>query len=234
MKYFGREDMQKKPEIIFCDNHLLVVVKPPEMPTQESEGQKECLEDFAKDWVKKKYNKPGNVFLQPIHRLDKPVTGIVVFARTSKALSRLQEMQRERKMEKIYHAYVEGKPSTKTGDLVHYLSHEAFRSKVVSSSHTNAQRAELKYTVLKEFPLFSLLEISLVTGRYHQIRSQLSAIGCPILGDRKYGAKLDYQGKGIALFHTKISFVHPVTRSALSFSIDCPDEKWMRNLLAIS
>jgi len=231
MKFLDREEMLKNPEIVFCDNHILVVAKPAGMPTQDVDTHDLSLEQYAKQWIKKKYEKPGNVFLHAIHRLDKPVAGLVIFARTSKALSRLQEMQRERQIEKVYLAYVEGILLNKKQDLVHYLYHEEFRSLVVSSSHPEGKKAELHYDVLKENAVFSLLKIVLVTGRYHQIRSQLSAIGHPILGDKKYGSKIPYQGLGIALFHTKVTFLHPVTKEKLTFEISFPDERFIQNLI---
>jgi 23S rRNA pseudouridine1911/1915/1917 synthase len=190
--------------IVYSDNHLLVVEKPADMATQPD------LTELAKAWVKKKYQKPGNVFLHPVHRLDKAVSGLVLFARTSKALSRLQEMMRERKIVKIYHALVEGKLPADQGQLVHHLKHGSFRAEV----SRDGKESILEYRVLKQERGVALLEINLITGRYHQIRVQLSAIGCPVLGDEKYGSKRSWP-KGIALHHSELRFEHPVTKESL-------------------
>ena len=200
MKPLGKEN------IVYVDNHLLVVEKPAEMATQPD------LTELAKAWVKQKFNKPGNVFLHPIHRLDKPVSGLVLFARTSKALARLQEMMREREIEKIYHAWVEGTPPEPQGTLVHHLKHGEFKAQISS----DGKESILDYKIIKREKGNALLEIHLVTGRYHQIRAQLSAIGCPILGDDKYGSKKKWP-KGIALHHAEMRVLHPVTKQALVF-----------------
>lgn len=200
MKPFGNEN------ILLCDNHILVVDKPAEIATQPD------LVELAKAWVKKKFNKPGNVFLEPIHRLDKPVSGVVLFARTSKALSRLQEQMRERKMEKIYYAWVEGAPKKDRGELRHLLLHGEFRAEI----SPQGKEAILEYEVLKKEKNRAQLRITLHTGRYHQIRAQLAAIGCPVLGDTKYGSKVSWEGPGIALVAKELSFTHPVTHERLT------------------
>lgn len=196
--------MKHLDNVVYSDNHLLVVEKPAEMATQPD------LTELAKAWVKKKYNKPGNVYLHPVHRLDKAVSGLVLFARTSKALSRLQEMMRERRIKKTYHALVEGKLSEDQGKLVHHLIHGSFRAEVSKEG----KESILEYRVLKHQQGVSLLEINLITGRYHQIRAQLSAIGHPVLGDEKYGSKRSWP-KGIALHHSELEFEHPVTKESL-------------------
>lgn len=193
MKPFGKDN------ILLCDNHVLVVDKPAEIATQPD------LCELAKEWVKKEFHKPGRVFLEPIHRLDKPAAGIVLFARTSKALSRLQEEMRERRIEKIYHAWVEGCPEKSRGTLKHYLLHGSFRAEISPLG----KEAILDYQVIEQKGGNACLQIRLHTGRYHQIRAQLSAIGCPILGDRKYGSSLPWK-KGIALCATQLIFTHPV------------------------
>ena len=190
--------------IVSSDNHLLVVEKPAEVATQPD------LTEMGKAWIKKKYQKPGNVFLHPIHRLDKPVSGLVLFARTSKALSRLQEMMRERKIEKIYHALVEGKLPEAEGQLVHHLKHGSFRAEV----SREGKEAVLDYRVLRQEKGITLLEIHLITGRYHQIRAQLADTGCPILGDEKYGSRRSWP-KGIALHSSELRCEHPVTHESL-------------------
>jgi len=198
MKPFGSDN------ILLCDNHLLVVDKPAEIATQPD------LAELAKAWVKKKFNKPGNVFLEPIHRLDKPVAGVVLFARTSKALSRLQEQMREREMEKIYQGWVEGEPKQDQATLKHFLLHGSFRAEI----SPDGKEAILDYEVIKKEKGRALLRIRLHTGRYHQIRAQLSAIGCPILGDTKYGSHVPWK-RGIALYAKELSFKHPVTQELI-------------------
>lgn len=193
-----------KKNIIFCDNHLLVVDKPVGMATQPD------LEECAKAWVKKKFNKPGNVFLEPAHRLDKPVSGLVLFARTSKALSRLQAMMREREIRKTYLALVEGKLRDQEGTLKHRLVHDEFHARV----DEEGKEAILHYRVLGTHKNVNLVEVVLETGRYHQIRAQFSAIGCPIVGDQKYRSTQSFP-EGIALQHQKLEFKHPVTKEKI-------------------
>ncbi len=198
-------------EIVFVDNHLLVVSKPAGLATQPHSQSPDNLTDCAKAWIKQKYHKPGKVFLEPIHRLDRPVSGLVLFARTSKALSRLQEMMRNRQMTKTYYARVEPLPDAVHGVLEHHLMHDEFRARVVPASHPEGKRARLSYQLLES----GIVEIDLETGRYHQIRAQFSAIGCPILGDVKYGSTQRWKGEGIALHHGKLQLIHPVTKESL-------------------
>ncbi|MES2345880.1 MAG: RNA pseudouridine synthase [Chlamydiota bacterium] len=195
----------------YCDNHVLLVEKPAGISTQEG------LDIEAKKWIKEKFDKPGNVFLEPIHRLDKPVSGLVLFARTSKALSRLQEEMRERVIKKTYFALVSGKMPHLEGTLEHYLVHDDFKARIVSKQEREGKLALLHYKVIKEKEGCTFLEIELITGRYHQIRAQLSHIGCPILGDDKYGSRHPFAEQGIALHHGRLSFIHPTTREYLTF-----------------
>jgi len=188
--------MKPSDNVIYYDNHVLVIDKPPGIATQPN------LEVEAKAWVKHKFNKPGNVFLEPIHRLDRPVGGLVLFARTSKALSRLQGAMRRRDISKTYVALVEKLPKELSGTLRHFLIHDEFRARV----GPEGKESILHYRVIGP----NQLEIELETGRYHQIRAQLSAIGCPILGDSKYGSRTFYE-PGIALIHAHLIFDHPVT-----------------------
>jgi 23S rRNA pseudouridine1911/1915/1917 synthase len=208
--------------VIFVDNHLLVVNKPAGLPTQPHGPGLENLTDQAKAWVKRTYAKPGNVFLEPIHRLDKPVSGLVLFARTSKALSRLQEKMRERAFVKTYYALVDPTPRKQDGNLEHYLVHDEYRARVVTASHPEGKRARLSYKVIQD----SLLEIDLETGRYHQIRAQFAAEGCPIIGDVKYGSTSHWKQQGIALHHGKLSVPHPVSHELMLFTCDA---QWVSN-----
>ncbi len=190
--------------VVFCDNHILIVDKPAGLATQPD------LEERAKIWVKERFNKPGNVFLHAIHRLDKPASGLVLFARTSKALSRLNMLMREHKISKTYMCRVHPIPSLLESDLEHMLVHGDHRA-IVSSS---GKKAHLHYRVIDAS---GLLEVKLYTGRYHQIRAQLAAIGAPIVGDAKYGSQRPWE-KGIALLHVQLLFPHPVTGAMMKFS----------------
>jgi len=209
--------------ILFCDNHLLIVSKPAGLATQPHSGSSSSLLEDAKAWLKKEFDKPGAVFLEPIHRLDKPVSGLVLFARTSKALSRLQESMREHKIEKHYRAWIEGHLPEEEGTLEHFLVHDEHKARVVSASHTEGKKARLHYRQIGHQKGMSLVEISLETGRYHQIRVQCAAMGSPVVGDEKYGSKLAWKKEGIALQSARLSFPHPVTKELLSFE-DIPKE----------
>jgi 23S rRNA pseudouridine1911/1915/1917 synthase len=209
-------------EVIFVDNHLLAAIKPAGLATQPTETDTEDFLTDAKQWVKSKYNKPGNVFLEPIHRLDKPVSGIVLFARTSKALSRLQAQMRGREMSKTYLALVEGTLPMSEGTLEHFLLHGSHRALVVSEKHPEGKKAILHYRVLNTVDKTTLVEITLETGRYHQIRAQFSAIGYPVVGDRKYGSELSWQQDAVALHHSKMQLKHPVTGVDLILENDKP------------
>ncbi len=198
-------------KVVFCDNHILVAVKPAGLPTQAEEGEK-SLQTEAQAWVKKKYQKKGNVFLHPVHRLDTPVSGLVLFARTSKALSRLNQMMREHKIEKTYTALVEGHLAEKEGTLKHKLLHGEHKALVSSKG----KEAVLDYKVLKIIKDNTLVEIKLHTGRYHQIRAQFSSIGHPVVGDTKYGAKIS---GSLHLSSSRLVFTHPVTQERLTIKL---------------
>ncbi len=207
-------------QVIFCDNHLLIVSKPAGLCTQPHLDGRHNLTDMAKAWVKKKYNKPGNVFLEPIHRLDQPVSGLVLFARSSKSLSRLQELMRQRQISKTYLAWVEGTSLEMKGTLQHILFHDEHRAKIVGPSHPHGKLALLHYHVIEQGANRSLVEIDLETGRYHQIRAQFSAMGYPVIGDLKYGSTVSFKDDRILLHHARLKFCHPVTKEALSFELD--------------
>ena len=212
-------------KIIYYDNHLLIVLKPAGISTQPHEETKDNLLDQAKAWLKKQFQKSGNVFLEAVHRLDKPVSGLVLFARTSKSLSRLQEMMRQHKIEKTYFAWVEGALPQERGTLEHYLFHDEYRARVVAPSHPQSKCARLHYLqidVRHNHPEKSLVEIHLETGRYHQIRAQFAHIGCPVVGDLKYGSIIPWKKEEIALHHGRLKFLHPVTKSELCFESNIP------------
>lgn len=189
---------------IFCDNHILILEKPAGIATQPQ------FHEMAKAWVKKEFKKPGNVFLEPIHRLDKPVSGLILFARTSKALSRLNEAMRNKQIKKTYLAKVEGEVMSH-GTLVHHLIHGDFRAHI----DPTGKEAVLHFKKLSMDGKNSLIEVDLETGRYHQIRIQFAEIGHPVVGDEKYGASSKH--KNIALHHQKFTIPHPITKEMITF-----------------
>src|SRR3989344_531919 len=203
-------------KVLYEDNHLIAVFKPAGVLTQGDITGDRCLMDEVKSYLKTKYNKPGNVFLGLLHRLDRPVCGIVLFAKTSKGASRLSEQFRNRTIEKTYHARVLGKPKENKGNLVDFLKKNA---------NENVKRAELDYEVIASGNKYSLLKIKLHTGRFHQIRAQLSAMGHPVLGDVKYDAPFALPDKSICLCATSISFLPAIAlRSEASGSKTLAEE----------
>ncbi len=212
-----------EPFVIFFDNHLLVLYKPPGLLTQPTNEEMESLESWGKEWVKNYFQKPGNVFLHAIHRLDKGASGVVLFARTSKALSRLQKASREGSFKKTYFALVEGNLREREGECIDWLIHEEHRARRVSEAHKAGKKSHLKYRVLKEENPYTLLEVSLKTGRYHQIRVQLSARGCPIAGDQKYGSRLLLSTpQAIALHHGHLHATHPISGKDMDWHAPLP------------
>lgn len=208
---------------LFEDNHLLVLNKPPGLLTQPSGTDQESLEGQAKAWLKEIYKKPGNVFLHAVHRLDKPVSGVVLFSKTSKALARLNLSMRAKETKKIYWAWVEGLLFPLQGTLEHNLMHDEFQARVVSSSHPEGKHARLIYRVLDQQKGQTLLEIELETGRYHQIRAQLAAVGHPIWGDVRYGSRKVYRPEAIALHHRCLQLPHPISQAWMTFEAPLPD-----------
>lgn len=185
------------------------------------------LSDIVKEYIKEKYNKPGDVFLGVVHRLDRPTTGIVVFARTSKALERLNKMFSERETQKTYWAVVKNRPSKNEDNLVHYLvrNEKNNTSKAHLKEVPNSKKASLDYKIIKELNNYFALEINLHTGRHHQIRAQLSAIGSPIKGDLKYGFDRNiFPDGGIHLHARKLVFNHPVTKEELTIEAPTPSD----------
>lgn len=200
-------------KILYEDNHLLVVEKPPNVLSQgDSTGDADLL-TILKDDLKQRYNKPGNVYLGLVHRLDRPVGGVMVFARTSKAASRLSEQIRDRTFEKTYLAVVHGVPEKSLGTLEHFLAKDEDSNtvSVVSSHSHNGRKAVLDYEVIECRDKLCLVGINLLTGRSHQIRVQFSAEGYPLFGDQKYGASMNKPGQQIALWSARIACIHPTT-----------------------
>ena len=219
-----------KPEeikIVYLDNHLLIALKPAGLLTQPNGLENiASLEEEMKAYLKEKFQKPGRVFLHAVQRLDKSVSGLVLFARTSKALSRLNAQMRNKAVKKQYLALVEGRVAQKEGRLENFLFHANHCAKVVTKEHSQAKKALLHFKVLKEISNKrsnqsllekdqSLLKIELLTGRYHQIRAQLAHLGHPIVGDAKYGSQTDLAA--IKLHACQLDLVHPVTKASLSF-----------------
>ncbi len=204
--------MFKKEDVIFEDNHLIAVNKHPGDLVQEDDGGDLPLDEMIKAYIGKKYDKPGAVFLGVIHRIDRPVSGVCLFARTSKALERMNKLFSERKVEKTYWALVEGRPEEREGTLVHYLLKDTTtnKTKAYKKEHSGSVRAELHYKTLTIYKHYSLLEVKPVTGRPHQIRVQLASLGTPILGDLKYGSKAATEDKSICLHSRSLEFLHPV------------------------
>jgi len=204
-------------EILYEDNHLLAACKPAGVPTQVSSHHEKALESVLKDLIKTRDQKKGNVFLHAIHRLDAPVKGIVLFAKSQKALTRLAEAQKKQQFTKHYQAIVEGEYALLSFPLL-YLRKENFYAEVDKDPFPEAKEVQMDVRKLKILPEGTLLIVELKTGRYHQIRASLAYLGHPILGDEKYGAKTTY-GKGIALVHTYLRFLHPVSGKCMELTI---------------
>jgi len=216
-----------KSKILFEDNHLIIINKKSgEIVQGDKTGDVPLLED-VKDYIKYKYNKPGDVFLGLIHRIDRPVSGIVMFARTSKSLTRMNQLFHDRHIEKKYWAIVKNKPAEKEGLLTHYLIKDNYKniSKVYNYEKKGAVKAVLDYKIIAQSDTFYLLEVNLHTGRHHQIRAQLSAINCPIKGDIKYGYNRTNENASICLHAVYASFIHPVTKEKIEIKAPLPDDK---------
>ena len=206
-------------EVIFEDNHIIVVKKQPNIPSQSDKTEDMDMLTIVKEYIKEKYKKPGNVYLGLVHRLDRPVGGVMIFAKTSKAASRLSEQVREKTFKKKYLAVVDGKKKKKKGTLEDYLYKDERNniSKVVNKDKKNAKFAKLDYEVLtyNEVKNLSLVKVNLHTGRHHQIRVQLAHAGHSIFGDQKYGTR--GQGKQIALWAYELTIKHPITKEEMTF-----------------
>lgn len=215
------------PSILYEDNHIILVNKRSSDLVQGDGTGDEPLDDIVRSYIKEKYNKPGDVFLGVVHRLDRPVSGCVVYARTSKALSRLSELFRTREVRKTYWAIVSERPPAEEGTLSNYLKKNEPQNKsyVYEKEVKGSKLAELSYRVLSRSEKYYLIEVDLLTGRHHQIRAQLAAAGCPIKGDLKYGSKRSNEGGGISLHSRRISFVHPVKNEEINVEAPLPDDR---------
>jgi 23S rRNA pseudouridine1911/1915/1917 synthase len=217
-------------EVIYEDNHIIAVNKICAEIVQGDKTGDLPLSETVKQWLKEKYNKQGNVFIGVVHRLDRPVSGLVLFAKTSKVLPRLNEMFREGKVKKMYWAIVKNPPPQQEGELVHYLvrNEKQNRSYAYDREKPDAKKAVLSYRVIARSNYYYLLEIDLKTGRHHQIRCQLAKIGCPVKGDLKYGFDRSNPDGGISLHSRKIGFIHPVSKEKIEIIAPVPknDNLW--------
>lgn len=211
---------------LYEDNHIIIVNKAPGEIVQGDKTGDKPLSETIKEYLKTKYNKPGNVFCGVVHRIDRPVGGVVIFAKTSKALSRLNEMLRKGELHKTYWALVEGHPDKEEATLTDYLVSDGRLNKTFVSDEKNpeAKKSVLKYRTVARGDNYTLLEVNLLTGRKHQIRCQLAAVGHPIKGDLKYGAKRSNRDGGISLLARKIEFCHPVSKQLISVDAPLPQE----------
>lgn len=213
-------------EVIYEDNHIIVVSKNASEIVQGDKTGDTPLSEVVKQYIKEAYAKPGNVFLGVTHRLDRPVSGLVMFARTSKALSRLNQMFANGEIHKTYWALVKECPPQDEGTLTHWLVRNEQQNKSYAYDHEvpRSKKAVLDYRVLGRTKSYYLVEIDLKTGRHHQIRCQLAKMGCPIKGDLKYGAKRSNQDGGISLLSRHMEFIHPVSKQRISIDAPVPNE----------
>lgn len=220
------QDRQTASNVLYEDNHIIIInKKPSEIVQGDKTGDISLLEN-TKQFLKKKYNKPGNVFLGLVHRIDRPVSGALIFAKTGKALTRLNEMLKKREIKKIYWAVVKNTPPSESDHLIHFLKRNQKQNKSYASETEKAgsQKAELKYKMIAKSKDYYLVEIELQTGRHHQIRAQLAAIGCPIKGDLKYGYPRSNKDASIHLHSRKTEFIHPVKKDKTSVTAPVPDD----------
>ena len=213
-------------DVLYEDNHLIIVNKAPSEIVQGDKTGDKPLSESIKEYLKEKYHKPGNVFCGVTHRLDRPTSGVVVFAKTSKALSRLNEMFRNGEVDKTYWAVVKNRPPKEEDTLIHYLikNEKTNKSTAYDTEKPNTKKAILHYKLRAASQKYFLLEVDLETGRHHQIRCQLAKIGCPIKGDLKYGAERSNPDGSISLHARTISFVHPVSKQQIHVVAPVPND----------
>ena len=212
------------PEILYEDNHLIAVWKRSSDLAQGDKSGDESLDNQIKKYLAEKYNKPGDVFLGVVHRLDRPVSGVLLYARTSKALERLNEMFKIRQIKKIYWAVVKERPPEDESTITHYIKKNESQNKSYTYDHEvkGSKEASLSYKMLARSDRYYLLEVELHTGRHHQIRAQLAAIGCPVKGDLKYGYSRSNDDGSISLLARKVVFIHPVKREEITITAHLP------------
>ena len=212
--------------VLYEDNHIIIVSKNCNEIVQGDKTGDRPLSETVKDYIKEKYHKPGDVFLGVVHRLDRPVSGLVVFARTSKALTRLNEMFRKGEVQKTYWAITQEQPPQTEGTLKHWIvrNEKQNKSYAYDTERPGAKLAELDYRLIGQTERYNLIEVNLKTGRHHQIRCQLAHIGCHIKGDLKYGARRSNPDGGISLLARRVSFVHPVSKKTITIDAPLPDD----------
>ncbi len=222
-------------KVIYEDNHIIIIYKESGEIVQGDKTGDEPLSEMVKTYIKAKYHKPGNVFLGVVHRLDRPVSGLVVFARTSKALSRLNKMFRDGEIHKTYWAITQQAPTKNDGQLVNWIVRNERQNKsyVYDKEVPQSKKAMLHYQVLAHSERYHLLEIRLMTGRHHQIRCQLAHMGCPIKGDLKYGARRSNPDGSISLLARRIDFVHPVSHHPVTITAPVPDDTLWKSMEAL-
>jgi len=226
-----RRQRKSNMQVVYEDNHIIIVAKESGEIVQGDKTGDRPLSELVKDYLKEKYQKPGNVFLGVVHRLDRPVSGLVVFARTSKALSRLNRMFAEGEVHKTYWAIVKDAPREAEGTLTHWLvrNEQQNKSYAYATEKPRSKKAILHYRVIGHSDRYSLLEVRLLTGRHHQIRCQLAAMGCPIRGDLKYGAPRSNPDGSISLLSRRVEFTHPVSGQTICVEAPLPaDPLWLR------
>ena len=211
-------------QVVYEDNHIIIVSKRSGEIVQGDKTGDEPLSETVKQYIKAKYQKPGNVFLGVVHRLDRPVSGLVVFAKTSKALSRLNNMFRDGEVHKTYWAIVKNKPRLEEAELVNWIVRNEKQNKSYAYDHEvkNSKKAILRYKMIGSSDHYSLLEVNLLTGRHHQIRCQLAKMGCPIKGDLKYGAQRSNPDGSICLHARMVKFIHPVSKELIELTAPVP------------
>ncbi|HEY5507741.1 MAG: RluA family pseudouridine synthase [Paludibacter sp.] len=216
--------------VLYEDNHIIAVNKSSSEIVQGDKTGDQPLSETIKLYLKEKYNKPGDVFLGVVHRLDRPVSGVVLFAKTSKALTRLNEMFRTQEIKKTYWAIVKEKPEQPEGRLEHYLTRNEKQNKSMAydKPRSDAKKAALSYRMIAQSDTYYLLEVQLETGRHHQIRCQLAKMGCPIKGDLKYGFPRSNPNGGISLHARSVEFIHPVSKEFIQLTAPLPtdDKLW--------
>ena len=214
-------------QVLFEDNHLIVINKRPGDIVQGDKTKDTPLSEIVKEYLKIKYDKPGKVYLGVIHRIDRPTSGLVIFAKTSKSLSRMNFMLKDHAIQKTYWAITQNKPEEESDKLIHWLRKNEKNNKSThfSKETENAKKAILNYKIIKELDNYFLLEITMESGRHHQIRCQLQAIGCPIKGDIKYGSKRTNKDGSIDLHARNLQFIHPVTKKEIDITAPVRDEK---------
>ncbi len=223
-KYINREITDE--DVLYEDNHLIAINKRAGDIVQQDETGDESLEDKVKKYIAQKYDKPNGAFLGVVHRLDRPVSGVILFAKTSKALDRINKMFKKREMHKTYYAVVRNKPEPEEGTLVHWLVKNPQKNVTKTFDHevSNGMRSELSYKLVSELNGYYLLEVNPVTGRPHQIRVQIASLGCPIVGDNKYGYPRGSLRRSICLHARRLEFVHPIKNEPVLITAPVPKD----------